>query len=276
MDLLPNPADHRDRLAEIDLGVPGRMGQRHKGLAPTSPADPFINPSPPCSRRQNRAHREDARRSAWPCGAASPARSCPASRIASITGSKGPSFGFSAGFVRVYPGGRENRHIFAIVSRLRPKNTRRLATALALIEHKITYRRVHLISEHPPNPKGISLSTRHHKRRRFTGWFCHRPAQVRATIHIGLDAFLSNRFGQVHPRTGPARRRAAPLQPRRLTRVEHNLPRRASIGSQGAHACRVLAPTGAIVHKSQEGSRWKSDSREGGARAAGFDCRIHA
>jgi hypothetical protein len=49
----------------------------------------------------------------------------------------------------VYPGGRENRHIFAIVSRLRPKNTRRLATALALIEHKITYRRVHLISEHP-------------------------------------------------------------------------------------------------------------------------------
>jgi len=38
-----------------------------------------------------------------------------------MTGSSGPSFGFSAGFVRVYPGGSENRHIFAIVSRLRPK-----------------------------------------------------------------------------------------------------------------------------------------------------------
>ena len=40
-----------------------------------------------------------------------------ASRIASITGIRGPSFGFSGGFVRVYPGGNENRHIFRTVSR---------------------------------------------------------------------------------------------------------------------------------------------------------------
>ena len=45
------------------------------------------------------------------------------SRIASITGSSGPSFGFAAGSLRVYPGGSENRHILATVSRFSP-NTR--------------------------------------------------------------------------------------------------------------------------------------------------------
>ena len=33
MDLLAHPADHRDRFAEIDLGVPRRVRQRHEHLA---------------------------------------------------------------------------------------------------------------------------------------------------------------------------------------------------------------------------------------------------
>ncbi len=41
--------------------------------------------------------------------------------LASITGNRGPSFGFSGGFARVYPGGSENRHIFSTVWWLSPK-----------------------------------------------------------------------------------------------------------------------------------------------------------
>jgi hypothetical protein len=41
--------------------------------------------------------------------------------MASMTGISGPSFGLPGGFDRTYPGGAENRHIFEIVSRLRPK-----------------------------------------------------------------------------------------------------------------------------------------------------------
>jgi hypothetical protein len=44
-----------------------------------------------------------------------------ASRIASISGINGPSFGLSGGRCRTYPGGIENRHIFETVSRLNPK-----------------------------------------------------------------------------------------------------------------------------------------------------------
>ena len=39
-------------------------------------------------------------KSAWPCGAALAGAPQSASRIASITGVSGPSFGFSGGFVR--------------------------------------------------------------------------------------------------------------------------------------------------------------------------------
>ena len=54
-------------------------------------------------------------------------------RSASITGSSGPNFGFSGGFVRVYPGGNENRHIFSTVSRFSPKTraaSRRLCPSM--------------------------------------------------------------------------------------------------------------------------------------------------
>ncbi len=38
-----------------------------------------------------------------------------------MIGMNGSSFGRTTGFVRRYPGGSENRHIFETVSRLRPK-----------------------------------------------------------------------------------------------------------------------------------------------------------
>ena len=34
VDLLPHAADHADRLAKIDLAVPGRMRQRHERSRP--------------------------------------------------------------------------------------------------------------------------------------------------------------------------------------------------------------------------------------------------
>src|SRR5579862_5962752 len=58
--------------------------------------------------------------------------------IASITGVSGPSFGFSGGFVRWYPGGTENRHILAIVSRLSPNTP---AASRRLCPSSSTYRR---------------------------------------------------------------------------------------------------------------------------------------
>ena len=42
MHLLPDAADHADRLAKIHLGVPGRMRQRHKGLPSPRPRKPHI------------------------------------------------------------------------------------------------------------------------------------------------------------------------------------------------------------------------------------------
>ena len=42
VDLLPHAADHGHRLAEVDLGMAGRMGQRHEGLPPLRPADPHV------------------------------------------------------------------------------------------------------------------------------------------------------------------------------------------------------------------------------------------
>ena len=38
-----------------------------------------------------------------------------------MIGMNGSRFGQTTGFVRRYPGGSENRHIFATVSRLKPK-----------------------------------------------------------------------------------------------------------------------------------------------------------
>ena len=42
VDLPTHAADHGDRFAEVDLGVAGRVGQRHKGLPPLRPADPHV------------------------------------------------------------------------------------------------------------------------------------------------------------------------------------------------------------------------------------------
>ncbi len=138
-----------DRLAEIHLGMAGRMGQRHEGLPRPRARRSGRNPSPPCSRRHSRARRAAARRSAWPCAAASPAPLRSASRIASITGSSGPSFGFSAGFVRAIA--RRHREPAHLGNRLpaQPEHPRRLTPAVALDEHKPPNRRVDLHREHP-------------------------------------------------------------------------------------------------------------------------------
>ncbi len=37
VDLLPDTTDHRHRLAEVDLGMAGRVGERHEYLAPLLP-----------------------------------------------------------------------------------------------------------------------------------------------------------------------------------------------------------------------------------------------
>ena len=42
MHLLANPADHRHRLAEIHLGMPRRMRQRHENLPATAPLAPHM------------------------------------------------------------------------------------------------------------------------------------------------------------------------------------------------------------------------------------------
>ena len=42
VNLLPHPADHRDRLAEVHLSVTRRMRQRHEGLPAPRPAEPHM------------------------------------------------------------------------------------------------------------------------------------------------------------------------------------------------------------------------------------------
>ena len=42
MDLATHAADRGHRLAEVDLGMAGRVGQRHEGLPPLRPADPHV------------------------------------------------------------------------------------------------------------------------------------------------------------------------------------------------------------------------------------------
>ena len=70
MDLLPDAADHRYRLAKVGLGVAGRMGERHEHLAGRGHAARAGSPLRSCSRRQSRARLAAAHRSAWPYAAA--------------------------------------------------------------------------------------------------------------------------------------------------------------------------------------------------------------
>jgi hypothetical protein len=104
-----------------------------------------------------------------------------ASRIASITGRSGPSFGLPTGFVRVKPGDSENRHIFTTVSRFNPNTG-------ADCSHQQTQsaERRHKSPRHtsPTSPKKEQPNhwlaftpPRSAKRRRSCGSFYQRPAQ---------------------------------------------------------------------------------------------------
>jgi hypothetical protein len=108
------------------------MRQRHESLAPASPLNPNVI--------------LDDRAAAGKAMLISKSLEYPLGRVPllhrgrsvrfqdpSITGINGPSFGFSGGRWRTYPGGIENRHIFETVSRLNPKTraaSRRLLPAL--------------------------------------------------------------------------------------------------------------------------------------------------
>ncbi len=186
MDLLPHAADHPHRLAEIHLRMARRVRQRHERLPPTRPARAEHSPSPPCSRRHTRVRRAAARISASPCDAASPAPLRSASRIASITGISGPSFGFTAG-LRPYVAGRQRepahlRHRLAAQT----KHPSRLAPAVAIAENKPTNRCIDLHGKHPrPTPKQSAYQRpgftppRSAQCRRSSGWVCHRRAHRR-------------------------------------------------------------------------------------------------
>jgi hypothetical protein len=80
VDLAPLAADHRHRLAEVDLGVAGRVGERDEHLAGAAAAR-ARSPSRSCSRPRSRARPAAGHGSAWPCAAAWAAPTGPPSRI---------------------------------------------------------------------------------------------------------------------------------------------------------------------------------------------------
>ena len=189
VDLLANAADHCQRLPEIHLAVARRVGQRHERLPCSRPADPHVIASPRCSRRESHARPAASRKSSWPSARCFIGASRSASRIASITGSSDPSFGFSGGFVRVYPGGQRElahlQHRLAVQS----EDPGGLPAAVTLDEHEFPNGGIDLHDEHPRPPKSGSLSTGRillRPRQHFAGasvaLLCHRPTQIVAAL----------------------------------------------------------------------------------------------
>jgi hypothetical protein len=61
MQLHPHAADDADALAEIDLRMARRVSERHRTSLASVTASAARSPSPPCSRRRNRARPAAAR-----------------------------------------------------------------------------------------------------------------------------------------------------------------------------------------------------------------------
>src|ERR1700730_17247728 len=99
MQLHAHAADDADAFAEIDLRVAGRMGERDENLARSGAGDPHVILH---HRVGSIRSRSKIRFAVCRClGAAA----LSASRIASMTGMSGPSFGRSGAFERAYAGG---------------------------------------------------------------------------------------------------------------------------------------------------------------------------
>ena len=121
MQLAPDPADLAERLAEVDLGVPGRMRQRDEDLLGPALLLPNVV-------GDDGDAAGEAVLVAQPLE--DPLRGVPlllrrarsASRIWSMIGRNGSSFGRAGSFDRRYPGGTECFRIFATVLRSIPNN----------------------------------------------------------------------------------------------------------------------------------------------------------
>jgi hypothetical protein len=174
--------------AHVTVGGPAAPRSRNP-----APGRAGHSPSPPCNRR--RTHVSSQIRSAIRLAVcrcftgAVPS----ASKIASLTGSSsGPSFGLPIGFVRMQPGGSENRHNLATVSRLRPENR---AASRWFLPSKNTKPRLsarrHTSLVAPKKDQLIHWQTftppRSAQCRRSSGWFCHRSAQTARNCEPGTN-----------------------------------------------------------------------------------------
>jgi hypothetical protein len=120
VDLLTHAANHADRFVKIHLRMARRVCQRHERIAAARPVEPDLVLHHGISAGKAMLVAQPFDDSLGPMPLLH--RRCLVRCKDRIDlRQQRPSFGFAAGPLRVYPSGSENRHIFATVSRFKPK-----------------------------------------------------------------------------------------------------------------------------------------------------------
>ena len=203
MNLLAHPANHAHRFAEIHLRMARRMRQRHEGLSPARPLDPYIILDDGVAAREPMLVAQTLEN---PLGRMTLLHwRCPVSLEDRLDHrNHRPQLRLlRRSLPHITRRHREPAHLRDSLP-AQPKNTSRFPPALAIIENKLPNCRVNLHDKHPfgfPSSRGQRnalplagfYSDATANRRRSCGRLCHRRAHQRhhwvaAPFRPGLEA----------------------------------------------------------------------------------------